>query len=293
MKPPNIWQHTRWANRACVNLLQGKKGRIPGRNHSSSHPHQGLWARRHFLSYPLAHWAPSVMLHQIPGSSFGKLQKTHLVITGGASGSSLRQHLRGAALPSPWGSFGRCLSQPAVPACSLPGSGDQPCWQSSGGWFQGLLHLTLCISDGCNTAELEARQAALLRGLVLTVQWFMQLLPATPPAGRPAVHRLMLLHSARHLKHRSNSSELSAFLQSWTESAVRRDQSRLTMIQTASFTSRSKNELSFSPFPKDCHWVCHFQCEKQAQGVQAMGCSSVMLGAGQTHSKQCPLSQRL
>lgn len=63
----------------CLSEPPEVKGRIPGRNHLSSHPHQsneqGAEVGHDFLGKPLARWACSVMLSQISGSYFRKPQK--------------------------------------------------------------------------------------------------------------------------------------------------------------------------------------------------------------------------
>lgn len=139
---------------------------------------------------------------------FWKATKNNLVIPRGASGSSLRQQQCGAALPGPSGSFGRGLSACAVPACSLPSSGHQPCWWSRGGWLQGLLHLTLSVSHGCNTEqswrpdELLSSEAwcSLCKGPCSFSQPFLQL--GAPLTGCPQAH------AAAQCKHTSNTDQI-------------------------------------------------------------------------------------
>lgn len=124
VKPPNLWWYTRWANHACSNLLQRKEGQDTRQESLHLPPPSGATGREAFPG-PLGSFcnaAPNFMI------LFWKATKNHLVIPRGASGSSLRQQRHGAALPCPSGSFGRCLSECAVPACSLPSSGHQPCW---------------------------------------------------------------------------------------------------------------------------------------------------------------------
>lgn len=270
------------SNHDCMTLLQGKEGRIPGRNNSSSHPHQGPRAGGHFLSYPQAHWAHSVELHQISGSSFGKPQKTTLSLLGvpvaAAPGSSYVGQLCLARL-GPWA---------GVPACPLPDLGDQPCWSNSGGWFQGLLHLTLSVSNGCNT-EQSWGPGELLSSEAWCSLWgsgsFSQPLLQLGRISDQLSTGSCCCSMQAHLKHRSNSPELSAFCQSWAESADRRDQLRYRHWYRQQPLRLGQKRVVFYHIPKGLWLGLPLPARKQAQGAQAMGHSSVMLGAGQTQSK--------
>lgn len=78
-----------------------RKWRQGKRQKSLFPPSSGRWVEGDFLGHPLAHWACSVMLHQISGSSFGKPQKKYLAITRRASGRSPSKQLCGGTSAGP------------------------------------------------------------------------------------------------------------------------------------------------------------------------------------------------